>query len=347
MTIAIAITLVLISFTLILLSTNKVSVDLSALIILILLGITDAIPGIDLLPANALFIGFSSSAVIAIIAVMILAAGIQQSGLIRLLAAPISRHTNGHYPKKIGTLGGISGLISAFTPNVGAMALFMPLISVVGQRTRIAISRLLMPTAFIIMLGGCLTLVGSGPLLLLNDILPSNIKPFGMFEPAAIGLPLFIVGIVFFSIAGGWLFPTTQENNTKSTKKEFYSRVYGINPEFRIFKVSAQSSWVGLNIGTIEAQHPINIIALQDEAVVVSPHRDLYINDDDCVALVGDDAAINALIQQGVIEPGSQSKALQDALQADLGSCWRAREHSQKPHAVRAAKASRRSRGVQ
>jgi di/tricarboxylate transporter len=98
--------------------------------------------------------------------------------------------------------------------NIGAAALFLPVVERVGERTGIAVSRLLMPMGFAAILGGTLTLVASGPLILLNDLLASSadnlgidIEPFGLFTPTPIGLSLLVAGIALFAVAGRWLLP--------------------------------------------------------------------------------------------------------------------------------------------
>ena len=71
----------------------------------------------------------------------------------------------------IPIISGTVSLISGFMQNVGAAALFLPVMSRIATRTGIPLSRLLMPMAFCAILGGTLTMVGSSPLILLNDLI--------------------------------------------------------------------------------------------------------------------------------------------------------------------------------
>jgi len=106
------------------------------------------------------------------------------------------------------------GVISSFLQNVGAAALFLPVVSRISARTGIALSRLLMPIGFCAILGGTMTMVGSSPLILLNDLiitanatLPDNQKmdTFGLFSVTPIGLALIATGIAYFMLLGRWV----------------------------------------------------------------------------------------------------------------------------------------------
>ena len=119
-----------------------VRVDVVALSVMVLLGL------LGLVPTEQLFNGFASNAVLSIIAVMILGAGLDRTGVMTVVAAYILR-IGGNTARKIvplisGTVGGISSLMQ----NVGATALFLPVVSRISVRTRIPLSRLLMPMGF-------------------------------------------------------------------------------------------------------------------------------------------------------------------------------------------------------
>ena len=58
--------------------------------------------------------------------------------------------------------------------ELGAAALFLPVVSRISVRTELPLSRLLMPMGFCAILGGTVTMVGSSPLILLNDLILSS-----------------------------------------------------------------------------------------------------------------------------------------------------------------------------
>ena len=139
---------------------------------------------------KTLFDGFSSNAVISIIAVMIIGAGLDKTGLMSQLAAIILKYGGKTEKRIIPIISSSVGIISSFMQNVGAAALYIPVVSRISSRTDIPLSRLLMPMGFCAILGGTLTMVGSSPLILLNDlILTTNENlPIGQKIP-----PFFII----------------------------------------------------------------------------------------------------------------------------------------------------------
>src|SRR5690606_37255374 len=97
------------------------------------------------------------------------------------------------------------------------VALFLPVASRISARTGLPLAKLLLPIACCIILGGTLTMVGSSPLIVLNDLivsanrnLPSGasaLEPFAMFAVAPVGLALLVVGILYFTFLAPRLMP--------------------------------------------------------------------------------------------------------------------------------------------
>ena len=138
-----------------------------------------------------LFDGFSSNAVISIIAVMIIGAGLDKTGVMSAVTAVILRFGGSTEERIIPIISSTVGVISSFMQNVGAAALFLPVVSRISSRTDLPMSRLLMPMGFCAILGGTITMVGSSPLILLNDLMASSndilpadkqMQPFSLFS---------------------------------------------------------------------------------------------------------------------------------------------------------------------
>jgi Na+/H+ antiporter NhaD/arsenite permease-like protein len=134
-------------------------VDVAAVLVMTLLGLAIYIPGLtDLLSPSVLFSGFSSNAVVSIIAVMILGGGLDKTGVMTELAGLILR-VGGRAENRIVTMvSSVVGVTSSFMQNVGATALFLPVVSRISARTGLPLSRLLMPMGFCAILGGTLTM---------------------------------------------------------------------------------------------------------------------------------------------------------------------------------------------
>ena len=169
---------------------------------------TISLPILGLVSPSEAFVGFSSNAVISIIAVIILGAGLDKTGLINRLVSPVLKIAGSSSSRIILAMGATVAVISSFMQNIGAAALFLPAIRRVSRTLNLPLSRMLMPIGFCAILGGTITLVGSSPLILLNDLLKSfNLEPFQLFDVTPIGLSLLGSGILFFLVFGPLVLP--------------------------------------------------------------------------------------------------------------------------------------------
>lgn len=253
----------LLALTVILFISEIVRLDVAAISILVLLGLFSLIPALEgMVEPARLFSGFSSNAVIAIIAVMILGAGLEKTGVMRSVAGMLLRLTGSAEKRVVPLLSAVAGVLSGFIQNAGAATLFLPILSRVSARTGIALSRLLMPVGFCILLGGTLTLVGSSPLILLNDLLPEQMEPFRLFDVLPVGAALLLVGMVYFAGAGRRLVPTvTSDATTGASAVHYFEQVYGLNVVIREVRLSADSPWAGRKVGEVEKEHGVIIVA--------------------------------------------------------------------------------------
>ncbi len=190
-----------------------VRVDVVAILMMVTL------PLLHLVTPKEAFIGLSSNAVVSIIAVIIIGAGLDRTGIINNLVKPVMKIAGRSASRVIIAISLTVALISSFMQNIGAAALFLPAIQRISKMQNIPLSRLLMPIGFSAILGGTITLVGCSPLILLNDLLvPFNLEPFGLFDVTPIGLVLVASGIACFILLGRWILPKgeTSEDQDKA-----------------------------------------------------------------------------------------------------------------------------------
>ncbi len=183
-----------------------VRVDVVAILMMV------SLPLLGLVTPKEAFVGLSSNAVVSIIAVIIIGAGLDRTGLINRLVAPIVKFAGGSTSRIIIAISLSVALISSFMQNIGAAALFLPAIQRISKNLKIPISRLLMPVGFSAILGGTITLVGSSPLILLNDLIaPFDLEPFSLFDVTPVGLALVASGICCFVLFGRLILPQGTE----------------------------------------------------------------------------------------------------------------------------------------
>jgi di/tricarboxylate transporter len=199
------------------------------------------------------------------------------------------------------------GAISAFLQNIGAAALFLPVVERVAERTGLAVSRLLMPMGFAAILGGTLTLVASGPLILLNDLLASSgenigveVEAFGLFAPTPIGLAILVSGIALFALAGRWLLPSVSAERGSAAALPDVQSIYGLDRDLHPAFVPRGSPLLDDTVGAIEAASgAVRIVAVSDhQGVALGPPRDAYIVADTTVALAGPDDEVDRFMDR-------------------------------------------------
>lgn len=254
-----------------------VGVDVAAATIMVLLGLTTLLApymGLEqgLVDNRHLFDGFSSNAVMSIIAVMIIGAGLDKTGIMSIVAAFILKIGGTTETRIIPIISATVGFISSFMQNVGAAALFLPVVSRISARSGLPMSRLLMPMGFTAILGGTMTMVGSSPLILLNDlILTSNkalpaehqMETWGLFSVTPVGAALIVTGITYFVIAGRFVLPKTKnESNTSgSDSMQYFKDIYDVNYALSELVVTKGSPLIGCHLDDVESAYRIRIIA--------------------------------------------------------------------------------------
>jgi len=334
LTIEMGVMLGLLGLTIVLFAFELMRVDVAAIAIMVLLGLAALLPGLEpLLTQAQLFSGFSSNAVISVIAVMIIGAGLDKTGLMNRVAQAILKRGGKTEQRIIPLVSGTVAVISSFMQNIGAAALFLPVVSRISARTEIPMSRLIMPMGFAAILGGTATMIGSSPLILLNDLILSanetlpeqdRMRTFGLFSVTPIGLALVTVGILYFMIAGKFVLPRRGgEAGVRSSRAaDYFETVYGIKGELFEARVTDESPLVGRMIGAVEENGPDTPAMLafyNGDVVKVPPDRDeiLWVNSQ--VGLMGDPDEVRAWCEEQRWELKDEPDRFADVLNAQHG----------------------------
>jgi len=277
-----------------------VRVDVAAVLILVILGLSAQVPGYEgLVDQRELFDGFASNAVISIIAVMIIGAGLDKTGVMSRVAGKILRYAGRTEQRIIPTVSAAAAGISSFMQNVAAAALFLPVVTRISRRTQIPLSRLLMPMGFGTILGGTITMVGSSPLIILNDLirtsnrtLPAGVEPmesFHLFSVTPVGLALVVAGIGYFAVSGRFFLPRVNEKVAGADNLQHFRDLYGIEGQIYELRVTPRSDLVDVQLRDIEERGRAGwILAVRTgrESQLV-PGRDTWVRSGSELAIMG------------------------------------------------------------
>jgi len=321
----------ILAITIILFAFELLRVDVAAICVMVILGLSTLVPGLDpLISKEDLFSGFSSNAVISVIAVMIIGAGLDKTGLMTRLAALILKKGGKTEGRIIPLVSGTVAFISSFMQNIGAAALFLPVVSRISSRTELPMSRLLMPMGFCAILGGTATMIGSSPLILLNDLLLSSNKTlpedqqmetFGLFSVTPIGIALILTGILYFIFLGRFVLPSRSVNDTNRTSRasDYFESVYGIQGELLEARVSDDSPFVGMSIRQMEDNYenaPSVLALYSGDVVKVPPDREETIWVNTAVGMMGDREEIAEFCKEYHLELKGEPEQFSDVLNA-------------------------------
>ena len=180
-------TMIVLVFVIVLFIFEWVRVDVVGILMMVLL------PLAGLISPKEAFVGLSSNAVCSIIAVIIIGAGLDKTGVMNQVAGPIIKLAGKSEKRIIILISATVGTISSMMQNIGAAALFLPAAQRIAKRMEVPVSRILMPMGFCAIIGGTITLVGASPTILLNDLMvlgTEKLEPFGLFTQTPIGICL-------------------------------------------------------------------------------------------------------------------------------------------------------------
>ncbi len=178
--------------------TERLPVDITAMAVLAVLLIGGYVS-----PQQA-FSGFSSPVVVVMVSTLFVAGALRVTGVSDAMARWIRRYAGSNERVAIGIVMLVSGLLSAFMNNVSAAALLMPAVAMLSHESDIPPSRLFIPLAFAVTLGGMLTLIGTPPNILAADLMATHeMKPLQFFAFFPYGLIALLSGTAFM-MAYGW-----------------------------------------------------------------------------------------------------------------------------------------------
>jgi len=202
MTIEIALALVLVICAVILFATERIPVDLTAMIIMGSMLLSGLIT-----PQDAIG-GFSNPATVTVGAMFVLSAGLFKTGAVNLLGGTLSRVGRVSFWLVLTVMMLMVGVLSAFINNTAAVAIFLPITMGIARDAGVSPGRLLMPLSFASMFGGVCTQIGTSTNILVSSIAERHgLAPFGMFEMTGLGLIFFAAGSLYMVLIGVRMIP--------------------------------------------------------------------------------------------------------------------------------------------
>ena len=248
--------------------------------------------------------GLSSNAVVSIIAVIIIGAGLDKTGCMNVLARNILKIAGKSETRIMTLISATVAFISSFMQNIGAAALFMPAAIRISKQTGIPVSRILMPMGFCAIIGGTITLVGASPTILLNDLIDQSnqlgllgvqVEPLGLFTQTPIGIALVASAILYFILVGRFILPKTggQEDASlvPASIADTYQEIAGL------FELEVPEDFKPATIQQlhVRTRYRVSIVGIYNPETRdknFAPSRDDRIFPGDTIAIIGNEDSV-------------------------------------------------------
>ncbi len=306
----IIVVLIILSVTATMLVLDFVRIDIVAIGCMLALGWT------GILDPQEMFSGFSSNAVIAMLSVMILGRGIARTGIMDEFSNFIISKAGTRKRNLVGLLSLSTGFLSGLIQNIGSAALFLPGIMQVSRRTKIPASSLIMPIGFAAILGGTLTMVGSGPLIMVNDLLRNEgHEAYNLLSVTPIGIVLLLSGIGYFLLFGSKVLPKNKVGETGKTEQEKLVEKLNLPHNIKLLTVTSESPLAGKTTeeaGLWKTYH-VNLLGIgKGDDVVYAPWRETKFEEGQNLAVLGSAESIEQFSMDFQLEDVSKSRYFSD-----------------------------------
>ncbi|MFQ5433429.1 MAG: SLC13 family permease, partial [Anaerolineae bacterium] len=239
---------------LVLFISERLRVDVVALLVLTALILT------DLVTIEEAFSGFSSPAVVTVWSVFIISGALYRTGMADSLARAVLRLAGPNPLRLTVVIMVTAGVMSAFMNNIGAVAIMLPAVVSVARNLRIAPSKLLIPLSFASLMGGNMTLIGTPPNILAVEIMRNygGLEPFSFFNFTPTGILILVTGVIYMAFIGRHILP---ERYSGSAPAE----VGRLRPFLTEVCIPPQSTLVGQSVAEsrLGERHDLSIIHIR------------------------------------------------------------------------------------
>lgn len=210
------ITLLFLLFAVVMFVLEKIPLGVTSMIVCIGLVVT------GVLDINSAFSGFIDSNVILFVAMFIVGGALFETGMANKIGGIVTKFAKSERMLIVAIMV-IVGLMSGVLSNTGTAAVLIPVVIGIAAKSGYKRSRLLMPLVFAAAMGGNLSLIGAPGNLIAQSALEEINLGFGFFEYAIEGMPILIVGILFYATIGYRLLPNhdVKDDGAFDTQKDF------------------------------------------------------------------------------------------------------------------------------
>jgi di/tricarboxylate transporter len=271
----------------ILLLTDRVRPDLVALLVMLSLGLT------GILTIQEAFSGFSRSAVITIIAIFILAEGLQRGGVTDRMGAWLFRLAGESELRLTGVVTLSGAVLSLFMNNIAAASVLLPAATGASRKLHLSPARIFMPLAFGTILGGMATLFTTTNIIASSLLRDQGLAGFGVLDFVPLGIFIVSAGIIYLMVWGRHRLPNRLPRlelaDLEQMEKDL-AEVYRLEERMVRASVPPGSMLAGKTIrqSGLRETYQVNIIAVEHNGHgAITPVPETIISPGDTIIISG------------------------------------------------------------
>lgn len=240
--------------------TEWLRVDLVALLVVVALMLS------GILTTQEAIAGFANPAILTIASLFVIGGGVMQVGLAGRIGQQILSIAGEGQRRLVAMIMLTVALLSGFLSSTGTVAVLLPAIISLSRNARISPSKLLMPLSFGALLGGAMTLIGTPPNIIVNDLLTEHdVRAFAFFDYTPIGIVLLIAGVGFMLFIGFRLLPehkSQAELHRIETPEELVS-IYRLPDNLYRLRVRRASPLINKTLQEADLRQKFNLSILE------------------------------------------------------------------------------------
>ena len=286
-----------------LIARTRLRIDIIALLVLLI------VAGARLVPAEAALSGFSSPVVITIIGLLVITRGLEQTGVMQWVGRQLQTYGRGAEAKLIALVMAAGAAVSLIMNNVAAAAVLLPAVLQAARDSDVAASKLMIPLAFGVTVGGMATYFTTANILMSELLIAQGIAGLGMLDFMPVGGMIVAAGLLYMLLFGRRLLPagaslaqSQRPVNLRDTY-ELAPQVWHVRvkPGSRLARHTVQESDINAKLGLTVAA------VWRGRETIAIPKSNQVIYSSDELLIVGREERLQQLLAWGIelIENGA------------------------------------------
>lgn len=287
--------LVITMLTLLAILSNRLPIEVVALLLLLTLGFTGIVS-----PERALS-GFGSAVVITLLGLFVITKALEDTGVVQSIADRLNQVGKGSEVRLITVFMLAGAALSLVMNNVAAGAVLLPATVQVARISKVRVSKLLIPMSFGTLVGGMATYLTTANIVMSTLLEENSLKGLVMMDFIPTGGLIVAAAVVYMVLVGRHLLPDRQ-SITQTTLPQDLRETYQLGERLWEIEVLPESKLAGVTLteSAIGEQLGLTVLAIwRGQQAIFSPMPSQLIRANDVLLILGREERLELLLDWG------------------------------------------------